>query len=491
MTAVQHHHSTSTLPPGFGNSSCRAEDLASSLPRFSKVFGAKGDLSGQQSSAADGYGPASTVPRSLPASAEDMAVSPSDRIRLPSLDTITSLGSPTSDSALPAATGFGSPVSELSITRNIGKPFSTTTGFVDNSHGRPLPSMADPRLQNLAADALQAVAGPPRSNPPGHEFANDDIAASTRRLSLRDDHLPSLSALTRDIPTGLTHLKSETRSPPPLLTPATGELPPLQMDSPRSESTSQILPSIRSTFGDINRLPTEPPTPVDSDISSQPSQPSAYTRSPPAGSARLPSIAGAHVSPPISPNEGYQRSLPSPHSLTPAVPYHFPSGALAHRSGYDHSQPSDASSPDRTLSNSTHSLSVSSRMSIDGMTNPQGGTYVCTFDGCTAHAFQTQYLLNSHANVHSSARPHYCPVKGCPRSEGGRGFKRKNEMIRHGLVHDSPGYVCPFCPDREHKYPRPDNLQRYVVLPTHIFAKLHVAANILETRPYATVANMR
>jgi hypothetical protein len=42
------------------------------------------------------------------------------------------------------------------------------------------------------------------------------------------------------------------------------------------------------------------------------------------------------------------------------------------------------------------------------------------------------------------------------------GFKRKNEMIRHGLVHDSPGYVCPFCPDREHKYPRPDNLQRWV-----------------------------
>ena len=55
-------------------------------------------------------------------------------------------------------------------------------------------------------------------------------------------------------------------------------------------------------------------------------------------------------------------------------------------------------------------------------------------------------------------------VKGCPRGEGGKGFKRKNEMIRHGLVHDSPGYVCPFCPDREHKYPRPDNLQRYVAL---------------------------
>ncbi|KAL8975659.1 MAG: hypothetical protein Q9197_000134 [Variospora fuerteventurae] len=90
------------------------------------------------------------------------------------------------------------------------------------------------------------------------------------------------------------------------------------------------------------------------------------------------------------------------------------------------------------------------------------GTFKCYFPGCTAAPFQTQYLLNSHANVHSQNRPHYCPVKTCPRSEGGKGFKRKNEMIRHGLVHQSPGYVCPFCPEREHKYPRPDNLQRHV-----------------------------
>ncbi|EAT92169.1 hypothetical protein SNOG_00674 [Parastagonospora nodorum SN15] len=81
------------------------------------------------------------------------------------------------------------------------------------------------------------------------------------------------------------------------------------------------------------------------------------------------------------------------------------------------------------------------------------GTFRCDYPGCNALPFQTQYLLNQN-------RPHYCPVQGCPRSEGGKGFKRKNEMIRHGLVHQSPGYVCPFCPDREHKYPRPDNLQR-------------------------------
>ncbi len=67
---------------------------------------------------------------------------------------------------------------------------------------------------------------------------------------------------------------------------------------------------------------------------------------------------------------------------------------------------------------------------------------------------------SSHRNVHSSTRPYVCPVEECPRSVGNKGFKRKNEMIRHGLVHNSPGYVCPFCPDKEHRYPRPDNLQR-------------------------------
>ncbi|KXT02824.1 hypothetical protein AC578_5390 [Pseudocercospora eumusae] len=110
---------------------------------------------------------------------------------------------------------------------------------------------------------------------------------------------------------------------------------------------------------------------------------------------------------------------------------------------------------------------------IDGMQRPilppppgmsviPAGGFKCDYPGCNAVPFQTQYLLSSHRNVHSQNRPHYCPVKECPRSEGGKGFKRKNEMIRHGLVHNSPGYICPFCPDREHRYPRPDNLQRHV-----------------------------
>lgn len=62
--------------------------------------------------------------------------------------------------------------------------------------------------------------------------------------------------------------------------------------------------------------------------------------------------------------------------------------------------------------------------------------YVCTFPNCSAAPFQTQYLLNSHQNVHSNQRPHFCPVEGCPRGPGGQGFKRKNEMIRYVLLQD-------------------------------------------------------
>ena len=92
------------------------------------------------------------------------------------------------------------------------------------------------------------------------------------------------------------------------------------------------------------------------------------------------------------------------------------------------------------------------------------GTYKCQHPGCQA-AFQTPYLLNSHQNVHSSDRPYFCPRDDCARSKPGRGFKRKNEMLRHGLVHDSPGYICPFCsPEKEHRYPRRDNLQRHVMM---------------------------
>lgn len=90
---------------------------------------------------------------------------------------------------------------------------------------------------------------------------------------------------------------------------------------------------------------------------------------------------------------------------------------------------------------------------------PQIGAYKCTYRGCMAAPFQTKDILDSHSDLHNSSRPHHCPVKRCARGEEGVGFKRLNEMIRHSMIHDSPGYVCPFCKDLEYKYPRPDNLK--------------------------------
>ncbi|KAI0870664.1 hypothetical protein GGS24DRAFT_474494 [Hypoxylon argillaceum] len=87
--------------------------------------------------------------------------------------------------------------------------------------------------------------------------------------------------------------------------------------------------------------------------------------------------------------------------------------------------------------------------------------FLCLHPGCNV-SFQTQYLLDSHANTHSKSHRYYCPVARCPRAEGGKGFRRKNEMIRHGLVHEGLDYTCPFCPDREHKYRVPNNLRRHV-----------------------------
>ncbi|KAF7503396.1 hypothetical protein GJ744_003918 [Endocarpon pusillum] len=93
-------------------------------------------------------------------------------------------------------------------------------------------------------------------------------------------------------------------------------------------------------------------------------------------------------------------------------------------------------------------------------------TFKCTRPGCTDPPFQTQYLLNCHVNAQhtnrSLSRPHLCPLKSCPRSVSGRGFKRMDALVQHRLIHNSPGYICPFCTDQEHRYPRPDNLQRHV-----------------------------
>ncbi|KAJ2895522.1 C2H2 type zinc finger protein [Zalerion maritima] len=336
----------------------------------------------------------------------------------------------------------------------------TTPADDERGHELALTSLPSPnRLSVNGADGslLLCPSQHPNPPPPHHQHQqssplhSDPLNSNLQRLDIRS-------------PTAHNH---------------GGELPPI-LGPPRSDPNganrthhhhqhqnqqNMPLPSIRSTLGDISTL---------TDHSSHRSlpmphpPPAPYAQSPPGGMA-LPSLSN-HTSPPISPNDRFRHDMPSPSSrgLSSLNPYYTyqssnssnSSGAPGRHSVDYSSSATETPGSDKCVMSPGSGSSVAERMSIDNMTNPIG-TFVCNFAGCKALPFQTQYLLNSHANVHSSSRPHYCPVKGCPRAEGGKGFKRKNEMIRHGLVHDSPGYVCPFCPDREHKYPRPDNLQRY------------------------------
>lgn len=310
----------------------------------------------------------------------------------------------------------------------------------------------DGRTSTTVGDTDTEASRPSDSSPPP--------AITRPETAIRRDERPQPVIPAPYSPTDYYSPRTGTFTSPTgsLAGPGPGELPPIQNASPRSESNAGIaLPSIRDHLGP------------------EALSPASFQQSPPSipgpGMTRLPSIS--HASPPISPHELYARDPRSPHSvlLPPSPFYPFPPSGMTHRASLDYNSGSTPSTDHSASTPATSTHSVADRMSIDGLafSNPQDvGQYVCKFEGCRAPPFQTQYLLNSHANVHSQSRPHYCPVKGCPRSEGGKGFKRKNEMIRHGLVHESPGYVCPFCPDREHKYPRPDNLQRFVVNPERI-----------------------
>jgi hypothetical protein len=334
-------------------------------------------------------------------------------------------------------------------------------------------------LEALAAGALNAVkfhTAHAATTPHGPTEPPLGEINTTPRLNGHDRSMPSepLPAMKTEPPEdGKRHIS------PNLFGPQGGdELAPIQEPSPKSEKINGFtLPSISSQLGHLTQL-ADAATATGSDKDPNSTHRPSISQSPP-----IPSIfqigaaphPGTQTSPPISPNDNFRRELPSPGRgpATAPSPYYYNNPRRP--SLASDGPPFPAATPQEYSSSTTETPSTDQsgatpagipagidRMSIDGITNPQIGGFQCTYPGCSAQPFQTQYLLNSHANVHSSNRPHYCPVKGCPRGEGGKGFKRKNEMIRHGLVHESPGYVCPYCVDREHKYPRPDNLQRLV-----------------------------
>jgi hypothetical protein len=375
----------------------------------------------------------------------------------------------------------------LEVARTAATQLLPADDEMDEQEGKGVEVSAAPtktalatQLEALAAGALNAVkyhTAHADTAPYGPEgAAQGDTTVAPRPNGHGAHHtsepLPAIKSEPSD--NGGRHLS-------PTLFNAHGgeELAPIQEASPKSEKANEVtLPSIAQLTHLKQLADVATATSGEKDLAAahhssipqSPHVPSLF----PLGSAAHP---GPHTSPPISPNDNFRRELPSPgRAPLPAAPqYHYsnprrPSAAseaphFPAVGPYEYSS-STTETPSTDQSGSTPAgiPAAVDRMSIDGITNPQIGGFQCTYPGCSAQPFQTHYLLNSHANVHSSNRPHYCPVEGCPRGEGGKGFKRKNEMIRHGLVHESPGYVCPYCVDREHRYPRPDNLQRSVLL---------------------------
>ncbi|KAI2715212.1 transcriptional regulator family: C2H2 zinc finger [Penicillium roqueforti] len=284
------------------------------------------------------------------------------------------------------------------------------------------------------------------------------------------ERLQSLSGSVQRPQQVLPHLKTPPEREPQI------PLPSLKLIQSSSgsclakspDSNKQTLPSIHkalsalSDFGAPTVNTMSSPFPFSCPGSSTSGNDSPFDRTFP-GKFSIPASPFSHFSP-VSMKDSPTNPSPASHSSFWRGPPH--SEMLSVQSPYEAS-PMTAQNPATSYPTPTEQVgaSMGDRHSLAAST-PQAngplGSYRCTHSGCTAAPFQTQYLLNSHANVHSQDRPHFCPVEGCPRALGGKGFKRKNEMMRHGLVHNSPGYVCPFCPDQQHKYPRPDNLQRHV-----------------------------
>lgn len=339
-------------------------------------------------------------------------------------------------------------------------PVSEVSSLESQQSGRALrPSLGAPlrlRTHDATVEATDSIDGPPLTL---SRNSSSSVVTSSENLgtvSPKAERLPSFRQLSRIASAGEEEPRASPTYPPPpstYHTSASSHSPVAQQQHQQQHFSHPPQMSPAPVFG----YPQMSPSSVQNDP--------YYSNSPPSATF---SSSGYYAAPtPRRPSTAYP---PPPASLrTLSSTNSSGSSGLSHQSSMTEVYSTANTTPLET-SNSNDSASrlnlpppsTSMPPPATALSGTLPGSFGCNYPGCTAPPFQTQYLLNSHANVHSSDRPHYCPVAGCPRAEGGKGFKRKNEMIRHGLVHDSPGYMCPFCPDREHRYPRPDNLQRHV-----------------------------
>lgn len=241
------------------------------------------------------------------------------------------------------------------------------------------PSLADSMILPQSADPAQTLPRLQNLLSPPHSIQSPELKQS----------LPSLETALRQLKDGNEGRSADASTIPPRLSPVQ-QSPhnPITVSQSRRPSASLSPPRFSSNSAAWRTL----------------SQNSSNSNSSDAASGR------------------------SSHSAsTPAARQSPPHSTSTPQSHYQVSEPGSNPDSDMMLSNPESGLQFDPNIQV--MPGQQG--YVCTFPSCTAAPFQTQYLLNSHQNVHSNQRPHFCPVEGCPRGPSGQGFKRKNEMIRY------------------------------------------------------------
>ena len=274
----------------------------------------------------------------------------------------------------------------------------------------------------------------PMSRPAWKDLAPAPEPPPTKPLDVRP---PPLT-----IKTGRTEEDSIARSPAlarftidPANADPSNTLAALQMSPPRSSTAGSPepkpnLPSLTATLSDAGK-PFSGQSP-------------SFTRASPSQQYG-PSLHSAMSPPSVPTHPAFYRtsttSTPSDYTIVSASAsgsISTPASSIFHQSPAAAHPTSSAASPEQTRIDSSAEQVLSPESEeheMNGMEGPfSNSIYKCSFPDCTAAPFQTQYLLNSHMNVHSDTRPHYCPVTGCARGPGGQGFKRKNEMIR---------WVCP------------------------------------------------
>jgi len=312
--------------------------------------------------------------------------------------------------------------------RHEQKEASISITSLTNGHDSP-PHVSQLSINGSSPNRETSVLPPSKPVPPTLHISDTSFAPPRQRL----DSLSTSPGLARFAitPAGGHHYQTlpklqNTQSPAS----ASGQTP----------SSGQTLPSLETALNsatDSNGTPFVDITPTLTRPS--PSQHSQYGLSP---VAYLQANPVMQLSPSrLSSNPASWRTL-SQNSSNSTNSDHA-SGHGSNHASTPATRPSPSQSDlqypiseHESLTDSDHtrigSLEQPDRQILPNLNAPHG--YSCDFPGCTAPPFQTQYLLNSHTNVHSNQRPHFCPVDNCPRGPGGQGFKRKNEMIRYAYT---------------------------------------------------------